>query len=108
LSDGGVQPTHLKLRSGHYVVIRVADTGPGMTDTIKEHIFEPFFTTKEIGKGTGLGLAMVYGVVEQHAGAINVKSEPGRGSTFEIFLPCGDVGAVTEIRQLDVVAGRTY
>jgi signal transduction histidine kinase len=89
LSDGGVQPTHLKLRSGHYVVIRVADTGPGMTDTIKEHIFEPFFTTKK-DAGTGLGLWVSKGIVEKHQGRLEVMSsqrDEDHGTAFVMTLP---------------------
>jgi two-component system cell cycle sensor histidine kinase/response regulator CckA len=69
------------------VALTIADTGTGMNRETLEHIFEPFFTTKAPGKGTGLGLSVVYGIVKQHGGAVQVQSHPGKGSTFRVFLP---------------------
>ncbi len=87
--------THSYGTVGRYAVITVTDSGHGMDQETKRKVFDPFFTTKESGKGTGLGLAMVMGIIKQHGGFIDLQSEPGRGSVFQLYLPLVEAEEVT-------------
>jgi nitrogen-specific signal transduction histidine kinase len=93
--NGEYRRAHPWARSGRYLLLTVTDTGTGMPPEVVERIFEPFFTTKPPGAGTGLGLAVTWGIVQQHGGMVHCYSEPGRGTSFKVYLPAGETQAST-------------
>jgi PAS domain S-box-containing protein len=96
INDTGAIYFH-DLNPGHYVRLTVADTGHGMEPGVMKRIFEPYFTTRDVGEGTGMGLALVHGIVKKHDGAVTVQSEPGKGTTFQVYFPLSDKEIVTDI-----------
>jgi len=85
----------LQLKPGHFIRLTIRDTGPGMEPMVMQRIFEPYFTTKTVSEGTGMGLAVVHGIVKKHRGAVTVQSEPGKGSTFQVYFPAAQEEVIT-------------
>ncbi|RCJ16796.1 hybrid sensor histidine kinase/response regulator [Nostoc sp. ATCC 43529] len=104
--DESFTKMHIDAKVGHHVVITIADGGIGIKAEILDRIFEPFFTTKEVGKGTGLGLSTVLGIIKSHGGFINVYSEVGKGSQFQVYLPAQDATETTEEQNQELPPGQ--
>lgn len=99
LIDENYARMHLQAKVGPYIVITVADTGTGISPEVLERIFEPFFTTKDLGKGTGIGLSTVIGIVKSHGGFVQVHTEVGKGSQFQVFLPAIETNEMPELSE---------
>ncbi|MDP2104769.1 MAG: ATP-binding protein, partial [Desulfobulbaceae bacterium] len=96
LAEGEIIVNNTPIAAGNYVTLSIKDTGTGIPHSVIANIFDPYFTTKEKGKGTGMGLAVVKGIVDSHNGAITVDSEPGQGSIFKVYLPASTAGSGAE------------
>ncbi len=103
--DAGAAARYPDLKVGPFLRLTVSDTGHGMNPEVRERIFDPFFTTKGLSEGTGMGLAVVYGIVKNYGGAIKVKSEPGNGSVFQIFFPRFNEAVAPEIEAFEPIPG---